>query len=376
MAELEQVDVSRSILQHFGAAPHRGSSIIPPRTRQIVLWVVDGLGLSLFESARSHDLVFRIATHAPRLLPARSVYPSTTAAGLATLAFAKPPAGHGALGYWIYLPEIDRTVNMLSGRDLAGNLAPEPLLYPHLPNLFEKLAERGFRSAVVGPAEHRDSGLTRWLYHHADYVPYDPAIPLHAVQQAHEALSDHVDFVWLYWPHIDQSAHTTGIDSVETRHALTEWDEAYHRAVMLWSEHPRVSILVTADHGMMALDPRQVIGYSDSRAQPIWRHRWAGERRALTSELAADTLARTWSDSAKIVPQETAWTSGWYGGPPARPTWRSRTLNTLILAQPSAQFEQDVQADIPILKAAHGGITDEERRIPLLIQHWGERLNQ
>ncbi len=103
MAYGTQVDIACSILDHFDTR-HSESSFLSPGTQTLILWVVDGLGWTLMEQALSRGLLRHYSHHPGNHQPWQSVYPTTTAAGLASLAFAAPPAVHGALGYSVLRP--------------------------------------------------------------------------------------------------------------------------------------------------------------------------------------------------------------------------------------------------------------------------------
>ncbi len=297
--------------------------------------------------------------------------PTTTAAGLASLAFAAPPAIHGALGYSVYIPEWDDRVNLLTGEDSRGQPVPENILYPRVSlTLFERLAESGIPSAVVSPDVFRHSGFSRWLYAGATYAGYEMSHPLDAVEVVASCLDHGYRFIWLYWPYIDQAAHVSGPTSQETDRALTVWDNAYEAAFYRWRAHQRVALLVTADHGMMDLDPRQAILRRDRRVAPLWVRRWAGERRAITTEMEPDEVHALVGGIATVYDQQKLWGEGWYGGPPAKASWQSRTLRTLIIPQVGVQFQQDGLRDAATMKGGHGAWTNDERQIPVIVQTW------
>lgn len=363
MRTLTQVAITQAVLAHFGDDSIKPVLPIPEDRQAMVLWVVDGLGLSHWRQAQSRGLLPEIDRANPVMLEAESVYPSTTAAGLASLAFAAPPAVHGALGYWIYLEQWGRTVNMLTGRDVDGHLAPANLLYPMQDTIFDRLARLHIDSSVVSPQPYHTTGLSRWLYAGAQYRPYES--PEEAVNCTLRALDDGHRFIWLYWPDIDQWAHNTGMNSPATDGAIAQFSRAYGDAIKQWGSRHQVTIMVSADHGMMDLDPSRIMAQRDPRIQEVWEHPWAGERRALTTVLPFQQLHETLDLAADVVSQEQCWDEGWYGGAPAQPSFRQRVLNTLVLAPPHGQFAQDGRHDAPHLRAAHGGLSPDERTIPI-----------
>ena len=247
-----QVDLNRIIVEYFEGA-RSNSGLIPPNTQTAVLWVVDGLGLAMARSAEGRGLLPKLTFVQPKWHRLLSVFPTTTAAGLASLAFAEPPAVHGALGFSVYLEEIDRQANMLSGLDQFGHVVTRDVLYPRVvPTIFERMASRGVSSVAVVPTEYQNSGLSRWLYAGAQYVPYDEAKPAEVVERVVDSVDQGRQFVWIYWPFIDQTAHQTGPQSRATDTVISQWDAAYGQLVARLEGRGPVTILVTADHGMTA----------------------------------------------------------------------------------------------------------------------------
>ncbi len=369
MVDGTQVNIARAILAHFRADVPR-STFVEPDSHTLILWVVDGLGWALFEQALERGLLPHYRRHPGTRQRWQSVYPTTTAAGLASLAFAAPPAIHGALGYSVYVPEWDDRVNLLSGEDSRGERVPEDMVYPRVvPTLFQRLAEIGIPSAVVSPAAYRQSGFTRWLYAGATYVGYDLSHPLAAVDAVTIVLDHGHRFVWLYWPYIDQISHVAGPFSRATDQALSLWDTAYGTALHRWRTH-KPALLVTADHGGAALNPRRAILRAAPHIAPLWVHRWAGERRAITTEIDPDEVRTRLEGIATVYDQQHLWNEGCYGGPPVSPTWQERTLRTLIVPPTEVQFQQDGIMEASTVQGGHGGWTDDERYIPLICKSW------
>ncbi len=363
-----QVEIARAVLAHWGLTS-ADPLWVPKATDSIVLWVVDGLGLQILERAVQRGLLKNYRRSLARLYPAQGVFPTTTAAGMASLAFAAPPAVHGALGYSVFVPEIGRQATLLTGLDERGIPVPERILYPHVaPTLFQRFAAHGLGTVVVSPVAFQHSALSRWLYAGSRYLGYRPENPLSAVDAVQSALSDPATrLVWLYWPYIDQTGHTHGPDSVQMDQALSSWDDAVGAALNRWRVRSNVTVLITADHGMAALDPTRAIRQRDPRAMPLWSKHWAGERRAITTEIRLPQAQALFGPTAALYDQARLWDEGWYGGDPAHASWRERVLSTLIVPPDGIQFEQDGLVEPALLKGGHGSMTPAERDIPVII---------
>lgn len=363
---MNQVGIAQATLQHFeGNAV--SSSLISPRSQTVILWVVDGFGVNLWQAALSRGIM---SDKFARKLPCRSVFPTTTAAGMASLAFAAPPAVHGALGFTVYIKALGQRVNLLSGKDERGLPVAPNVLYAPRPTIFNRLLDLGIRSAVISPETYRASGFSQWIYRGAEYYGYDFNRPRDVVEHVMSSLEAGSRLVWIYWPYVDQIAHAKGPTATETYDALALWDTVHGLLTERVRHREGGTIVVTADHGMTSLQIDKAIPRSDPRAANLWAKPWAGERRAITTQMTAQAVRDLFDASVRPYAQADLWDRGWYGGPPANPEWRSRVLETLILTPSEVQFEQDGRDDEPLLLGGHGGKTFDEQAIPLLITSW------
>ncbi|MGH3705715.1 MAG: alkaline phosphatase family protein, partial [Agromyces sp.] len=119
-----------------------------PRASAVVVVLVDGLGASNLQARAGHARF--LASRMAKRDVLRTVFPSTTAAAIATFATGRPPGEHGLVGYRVLDAAHDRVVNQLSGWD-AG-MSPET--WQRLPTLFETMREAGVASYAIGAARY------------------------------------------------------------------------------------------------------------------------------------------------------------------------------------------------------------------------------
>ena len=134
---------------------------------------------------------------------------------------------------------------------------------------------------------------------------------------------------------------------------------------------PDAVLLVTADHGMVAVDRT-----FDADTHPDLRRNVAavgGDGRArhvyAKSGAAADVLA-TWrsvlGDAGWVVPGEQAIAEGWFG--PLGPHVADRIGDVVVAARGSAAVTRTVaEPVISKLPGQHGSLSAEEQFIPLLL---------
>ena len=162
------------------------------------------------------------------------------------------------------------------------------------PTLYERLAAAGVPSVVMHPSSFSPSTFDRVSTVGARLAPFA------TLGQGMAAFSNALaepGYAYLYWDRIDAQGHHHGPDSREFDAAALEaldWLERGLRTV------PGTLLLVTADHGQVAVDPARV-DYLDDLWPPLrdrLRHRPAGSARdvflhtSATHEVVEELAAR------------------------------------------------------------------------------------
>ncbi|WP_395243194.1 alkaline phosphatase family protein [Agromyces sp. MMS24-K17] len=346
---------------------HENVLALPP-ARSAVVVLVDGLGASNLSQRAGHAR--HLASRMSRRDVIRTVFPSTTAAAIATLATGQAPGTHGLVGYRALQPERDRLVNQLNGWD-AGLLPDD---WQRSRTWFEEAGERGIRSVSVAAARYADSGYTRAVLRGAE-VRIAPRIG-DRFDEAHRLLVEGPPtLVYLYVPELDQLAHAHGWESDRWLAALETLDSEFGRFLQ---RVPRdVGVLVTADHGVVDVPAHKHV-FIDARPDLLdgVRH-VGGEPRCLSLYLepsldaaARDALLVAWRDAeghrAWVLGRDEAIEAGLFGS--VDDAVRDRIGDILVAARAGIAYydrrEENRQAEEMI--GQHGSLGDEETRIPLI----------
>jgi hypothetical protein len=329
---------------------HRELAVLVPRASTYVLVLFDGLG--------DHQLAHRAAAPlaVSRVGALDAVFPTTTTVNLASVVTGMPPSRHGLLGYQQWIPEVGAVLNTIKWTTLYGDpvefdtaqLLPEP-------NLWERLAAHGREAITVQPANFAGSPLSRALYRGCrteDAYSIDDIVE--ATQQLAAAPGR---IVFTYVPHVDFAAHVFGQRSPEYTEALATVGAVWERLVQrLPDDAVAVGI---ADHGHVDFpEGRQVkierslqanrVFYGDSRVMFV-----KGED---PETLAAD-LPAEW------VPLDEL--RSWWGPGPHHPSFEARAPTGALVADDGSMVLHKASDDRMI--GNHGGLTDAERRVPLLV---------
>lgn len=354
-----------------------------PEAVTTVVLMVDGLGDALLARYSGHA---RFLASAWRSSSARTLdvgVPTTTAASLASLGTGTTPGEHGLVGYDILSPELDRIVNMLGGWD--PEVDPEQW-QPH-PSVLQRAVEAGAEVLTASRPKFVDSGLTQAVLRGGDFrgaARMDARFALTAewIQQqrpARGALRQGPaprQLVYLYVDELDKTGHRYGVDSPQWLQMLETLDAEAERftAGLRRSYGDQVSVLLTADHGMVDITPENRLDYS-AQAQLLEGVRHTGGEPRLVqlyAEPGADpaSIAAAWEqeygDRAWVLTREQARTAGWFGPVDDRVSPR---IGDVLVATHSdiALYHCDRVGLAPMdMIGQHGSLTDAERRVPLL----------
>ncbi len=334
--------------------------------------LVDGLGWELLLAHRA-DAPF-LASLAPRAITAG--FPATTATSLAALGTGVPPGEHGLVGY-SFATGPDDLLNALRWHshgvaqptDLRDVLVPEQV--QPVPTAFERAADAGVAVRLVLPHDQRGSGLSRAALRGGEFRGVHALGDL--VSRTLQALRERDRLLcYAYRADLDGLGHVHGPGSEPWRFQLSFVD----RLAEAIANHlpPAAALLVTADHGMVAVADGDRL---DLDADPALRdgvHLLGGEarvRHVYTAAGAADDVRAAWTDvlgdRAWTASREEAVRAGWFG-PRVADHVHPRIGDLVVAARGStALVRAQAEPRTSAFRGQHGSLTPAEQLIPLLI---------
>lgn len=342
--------------------------------RGIVLLVVDGLGWH--QLATTSVAPFLRAAARNQDQPSRSVLPSTTTTNLVSIGTGRHGGDHGILGYTMVLD--DTVFNTLvwrdglrgGGADARDRVVPEALVPRG--TMLERLLAADVTTAAVLHPDFLDSGLTRAGLRGGQRLA---AVGLTstlrtAIDLVTAAATPAV--VYTHHPHVDKAGHAHGPHTPEWDQALAEVDSVVATAV---ADLPRdVALVVTADHGMVAMDDDDLTSLADGDPLLDGVRLVAGEPRMRTlvvdegvdTDAVAARFAEVLGDRATVRTTTDAVAVGWFG--PTVPDEHARRLGDVVVASHVGSVPHErVDPHRGRLPGMHGALTAAERDIPLLV---------
>ncbi len=358
--------------------------------RQVVVILVDGLGLwqldrltsrgdvpflaSLVERSRARDGV--------QLLEGTSVFPSTTAAAITTLHTARTPQEHGNLAYFCWVEEFGQLTQMLRWGPAAtrtgsyfDDRSVDPTRYRRVSSLHARLRQRGIRSYLIEPQIFHDGAMVRMHAAEAEHLGY--VLPSTVGVRLRQLLDQRpwggdLAYVYAYWAGIDTSGHIYGPRSAEHAMEAAIADRVLERALATRPSGDTLVVL-TADHGHAEVDPAALIDLEgDMDLHALLRHPVAGEPRLvfLHTDRGEDVrahLERRWPGAFTFIDRAEAIASGLFGhGDATAARQRVGELCGMLKGIHAATVVR-VDGRLALHRGAHGGMTTDEMRIPILV---------
>jgi hypothetical protein len=207
--------------------------------------LLDAFGRRFLERHADHPFLRRLT-----VTEIATQFPPTTTAHVTTMHTGRPVGEHGLYEWNIYEPALDAVVIPILHAGSAGGALPiDPATFIDGPTLYERL---DVPSTVLHPSSFSPS-------------TYDGVFTVGSRLQPYATFRDGVDglfdalerggYAYLYWDRIDLMGHLHGPASPEFDAAAIAALDALEAGLR---EVPGALLLVTADHGQVAVDPARV----------------------------------------------------------------------------------------------------------------------
>ena len=334
-----------------------------PAADRVCVVLVDGLGLDNLAERAGHAPFLRSLLPDARALT--STFPSTTAAAIGAFGTGTAPGRTGMLGYTQRNPATGGLANMVSWEG-----APAPAQLQRETPVLERLAGEGVAVTSTGPARFAGSGMTVAALRGGAYAPAEALAA--RVDATVRALS-RPGLVYLYWGEVDKAGHHHGSASWQWGDELEALDRELGRLVR--SLPKGTLVLVTADHGMVDVDPalRRDVATDPDLARGVALV--GGEPRAVHVYVepgGTTAVAARWRDvlgtDALVLERDEVLARGLLG-PDPRPGAVAAAGDVVVALRGRATVV-DSRTQTPAslaLVGVHGSLTEREMRVPLLV---------
>lgn len=365
---------------------------VEPGTQNVVFFLADGLGYYDAKPLVDQGNLFGAAARAGALIPITTVFPSTTAAALTTVATGLTPQEHCLPEWFVYMKEVDKVIATLPftavgqrGRDgMAREMDPRSLFSG--PTVNWALKRRGVDTVSFVGANIAWTAYSRLSHAGSETVPYITSSDLFASLRRRIEAARRPSFFYVYWEKVDTIGHSYGPGTEESASEASLLNyllkkELLDRLSAKVAEE--TSLVLTADHGQIQVDPRRATYVNgmrgvtrNLRTSPAGRRipPWGSARdmylatREGKEGAVEDCLRKGLGGSAVVLPTSNAVESGYFGLGVPKKLFLDRVGDVMVLPRGgNLVWYKYSRGDRLGLKGHHGGMTPREMLIPLVV---------
>lgn len=223
-------------------------SMLSPRPKNIIILLLDGLGVSTLEGILPEDGFLR--RHWQHTVT--SVFPSTTTAATTAYYTGQSPNEHGWLGWSLYFKECAQQLDIFQGVNpyTKQRYSPDSPAYKYMPfeSVFAKIrrmTDDAIHTASIFPFPSGcDEGANTRLISGGKSFPH-----MLEMVEKQSAAGKGEQFILAYWTNPDSEAHGSGPLSPQSRALVTQMEkdvEAFCKRM----EGTDSAIIISADHGL------------------------------------------------------------------------------------------------------------------------------
>lgn len=341
--------------------------------KPLVFVLVDGMGECYLRELSSSS--FLNSSKKQEML---SVFPSTTACAMMSLATGMPPAEHGVPGRYSYSKPNDIQINTLAFRDrFSGELLTHQM---QVENLWPKksfIAQSEIPAYTVIPQVLHKTLFEKYLCGNASTAGYT-SVP-DAVDKIIDKVNYHNSraFYFLYLWELDSLAHEVGTKGEGIHDLLLLLDNELNR--LREKTKTLADMVITADHGHINSGKTSIIT-AEHELMTYLKTAPYGEPRAAQLQVLPDRLDEFeayFNESFgkaftlfQFIPENNIdKAAALFGSDSLSANAAGNFGNYLAVAKAENLliYTEGVPADAKINKGEHGGVLPDERLIPLII---------
>jgi predicted AlkP superfamily pyrophosphatase or phosphodiesterase len=371
------------------------------KNQKIVLFLTDGFGYKQCEEV-SQDIPFlKKLLGDNRIYPITSVFPSTTAASLTTLATGLTPQEHGLFEWNLYMEEIDQIIQTLpfshlgkkakTGELLNEGVSPEILLDRQ--TTYQQLLDEGIKSYVFTSEFIGNSAYSTVSAKGSNIRTYKYLSDLIVSLRDFLANNNGPLFCYVYWPNIDTESHIYGPGS--NQHSLEAkifFDTLQNALINKLSSDVlnNTLFLLTADHGQISINPEETIYLNDDEKLHSFLAISKNGKQILPYgnvrdvflkvkneklDEAIEYLKEKYGKFALVLKTEELIKTGLFGTGEPSERFLRRAGNVVILPyENNTIWYEHIKGERSMYRGNHGGLSEEEMLIPFGIAKFSELL--
>lgn len=284
-----------------------------------------------------------------------TTFPSSTNVAISTLAMMSNPIEHGLIGYYMYDKNNFGLINALN-----WNSENQALLnnnhFKTQESIWKKFKSLNTHVTNFQPKNLIGTTLTNFLYEKSSTVPYENLDELINILSEATFLENRFNFI--YYPNIDISGHIFGVYSPEWELEVKNFEKAVERISQ--ASNKKTTTIISADHGLcnIPLENRHTLSYENNidiygDQRSVYINGTKDEIEGVFSGIPGELIGK--SELAYLLKEP-----------------HNKDLESLypdycfLVQQNHIIYPKHLKAE---LKGYHGGLSDEELKIPIIEFH-------
>jgi predicted AlkP superfamily pyrophosphatase or phosphodiesterase len=269
------------------------------------------------------------------------------------------------LGYTVRVPNSGTPGRLLNA--LKWDERVDPLYWQKVPTLFERAQSAGITVSNVAERRYEGSAFTQAALRGARYLGANRIDEM--VEAVRQSLQAPRAFTYVYINALDHAGHNDGVGSEKWLTALGQVAELIEKLANSLSSD--VQLLVTADHGMVNVGEKVILGRDNPLMENITLV--GGEPRArhmYVEDGSLEECVARWREflqnRAQVMTKSEIIDSGLFGAE-ISPESHDRMGDFVAIAEESViLIDPNRIPQESSMVGHHGGLTEVERSIPLL----------
>jgi len=379
-------EIPQTILSLFGYS--KTSNILPVEYKagdfeKIIFVFADAFGFDLFLKEYKNYQLLNDLVEKGEVLPLTSVFPSTTSAATSLFHSGLTPQEHGLPEWVLYFKELKQIIQTLPFKPINGTEIDELLKQGGKPEMlfegetiYEKLNSVGVKSFVFISQNYAKSAYTEIMQRGAETIDFSNTADL--ISKFKDKFENYRGraYYMIYNDQIDSAGHHFGLQTAEQKKAISDlFDNIKSNFIekLEISELKTSLMIVSADHGQIATDPKETI-YLNNYPKLVANFTImpTGNSRDVFLNVKEDKIDETkellkkiLGDKAKIIETSDVIKLGLFGSGTPTQRFLDRVGNILVLPtknqtiwyqhNPPKKFEYF---------AMHGGLSEQEMIVP------------
>lgn len=341
----------------------------------LVFFVIDGLGSNFLEQYGQNTIFDKYNRG-----KITSVFPTTTAAAMLSYYTGISPKNHGIPAWFTYLRQIGMVSTILPftprNKDiLLTEFNVEPRQIYSFESLFDKLEVSQY---ILMPEDLNDTPLTRIINEKRNEIGYedldDLFLKLNKLIEDHEGESN---FIFVYWPVLDEMAHKFGVSDEKTISHFQELTRYFENYVASWkAKDPFFRLILSADHGLIDIPEENQLNLEDfpalsqSLTLPL-----SGEARAPffyvhpdQIEIFKEEIEKNFASLGTLYTRKEILESNLFGLFELHPQLPSRIGDYVFIFEKPYTLKDTILGEKRHkMVGHHGGLSEEELYVPFIV---------